>query len=149
MKMQWNFQLIFQPVTANIRLFAEEKSALICYYVTSECAVLQTMPFRFSEIPLLVSPVVCRIQVAAKLNSSKASAKLITVIASYLAKAQYSRRVLKFLWEFTVSSALIPNLIQVWLNYLSKTYTLPGLTRVCLSLKEIGPSKKYIILSSV
>lgn len=81
------------------------------------------MPFRFSEIPLLVSPVVCHIQVAAKLNSSKASAKLITVTASYLSKAQYSRKMLKFLWEFTVSSALVPNLTQVWLNYLSKTYT--------------------------
>lgn len=81
------------------------------------------MPFRFSEIPLLVSPVVGHIQVAAKLNSSKASAKVITVTASYLSKAQHSRRMLKFLWEFTVSSALIPNLTQVWLNYLSENYT--------------------------
>lgn len=107
------------------------------------------MPFKFSEIPLLVSPVVCHIQVAAKLNLSKASAKLITVTASYLSKAQYSRKMLKFLCEFTVSSALIPNLTQVWLNYFSKNYTWPGLTGICISLKETGPCKKHIILSWV
>lgn len=107
------------------------------------------MPFRFSEIPLLVSPVVCHIEVAAKLNSSQACAKLITVTASYLSKAQDSRRMLQFLREFTVSSALIPDLIQDWLNYLSKIYTLPGSAGARISFKETGPSKKCNILSSV
>lgn len=45
----------------NTYMFAEEKCALKSYYVTCKCAVLQTMSFRFSEIPLLVSPVVCHI----------------------------------------------------------------------------------------
>lgn len=45
----------------NTHLFAEEKCELISYYATCKCALLQTMSFRFSEIPLLVSPVVCHI----------------------------------------------------------------------------------------
>lgn len=86
-----------------------------------------TMPFRFSETPLLVSPVVCHLQVAAKLNSCKASAKLTAVIASYLSKAQYSR-MLQPVHKYMVSSALMPDLIQVWLNLYSNggtscTYT--------------------------
>lgn len=85
---------------------------------------------------------------AAKLNSSKASAKLITVTAIYLSKAQYSRKMLTLLQEFTAFGALTPNLFQVWLIY-QNPYRLSGLTGVCISLKQISSSKKCIILSLV
>lgn len=56
-----------------------------------------------------------------------ASAKLTAVIASYLSKAQYSR-MLQPVHKYMVSSALMPDLIQVWLNLYSNggtscTYT--------------------------
>lgn len=84
----------------------------------------------------------------AKLNSSKASAKLVTVTALYLSKAQYSRRMLTFLQEFTAISALIPNMFQDWLFY-QNLCRLSGLTGVRISLKETGSSKKCMILSLV